>query len=368
MFVGDTKCKRLVETLRDEILRGKYNAQNPLPSIRALIGRTGLSSSTVRHAFDELEHGGLIVRSRGKGTFVTRVAVSRKIGLLIPRKGYSEFFQPVIGEISRLAQQHGYSLLFGEMAAQDPERRARATVRLARDMVRQGVSGVIFQPNEGVGDAEAINRSVVSIFREAGIAVVLCDYDLVAPPERSDCDVVGSNNFEAGMRVAEHLFASGARKLSFVLPPHAAVSHLNRCRGALSMAGMRGAGFRCEPLEADPKDVAALRRSLRRSRLDAFICCNDKCAAELLRTLDRLGLRVPDDVLLAGFDDLAIASLLIPSLTTIHQPCEKIARTAFERLLQRIAHPELDPMKIVLDAPLVVRESSDGSKWRRRRK
>ena len=368
MPTNDTKCSALLRTLKADILGGKYDLGKPFPSERALISRFRLSRNTVQRVLHELIADGLLTSRRGAGYFVTKAAVSRQIGILIPRTGCSEFFQPVIGEISRLAQQNGYSLLYGEMPARGPEGRARATVRLARDMVKRGVAGVIFQPNEGVGNAGAINRTVATIFKEAGVALVLCDYDMVTPPARSEFDVVGSNNIEAGMRLAEHLVAAGARRILFALPPNAATSHVNRCRGAVAFMASLSGGCVCESFEAEANDVAAFRRKFRRNRPDAIICCNDKYAAECLRTLDGLGIRVPDDMLLAGFDDISIASLTMPSLTTIHQPCAKIAKAAFGRLLARMRNPELDPMKITLDAPLVIRESTMRTKERRQRK
>ena len=368
MSADDTKCSALLRTLKADILGGKYDLEKPFPSERALISRFKLSRNTVQHVLHDLITAGLLTSRRGAGYFVTKAAVSRQIGILIPRIGHSEFFQPVIGEISRLAQQNGYSLLFGEMPTLGPEGRARATIRLAKDMVKQGVAGVIFQPNEGVGDAETINRTVASIFRDAGVALVLCDYDMVTPPARSEFDVIGSNNMEAGMRLAEHLIASGARHILFVLPPNAATSHVNRCRGVIALATSLDGKCRCEAFEASPDDVNGFRKRFRRNRPDAIIGCNDKCAAELLRTLGKLKIRVPDDMLLAGFDDISVAALTIPSLTTIHQPCAKIARAAFGRLLARMRNPKLDPMKITLDAPLVVRESTTLEKGRKARK
>ena len=110
---------------------------------------------------------------------------------------------------------------------------------------------------------------------------------------------------------------------------------------------------------ADPLDVEAVRRVMaRRPRPDAFVCENDVLAARLLKTLTALGHRVPQDVRLAGFDDVQIARLSSPALTTIRQPCNLIARTAFDRLLSRIARPQQEPLHLVPAAELVVREST----------
>ena len=99
----------------------------------------------------------------------------------------------------------------------------------------------------------------------------------------------------------------------------------------------------------------------RRPRPDAFVCENDVLAARLLKTLTALGHRVPQDVLLAGFDDVQIARLSSPALTTIRQPCDLIARTAFDRLLSRIARPQQEPLHLVPAAELVVRESTSAT-------
>ena len=71
---------------------------------------------------------------------------------------------------------------------------------------------------------------------------------------------------------------------------------------------------------------------------------------------------MPDDLLLAGFDDMQYARLTTPALTTIHQPCAQIARTAFRRLVDRISRPELPAICISLPAPLVARESTNRPK------
>ena len=67
---------------------------------------------------------------------------------------------------------------------------------------------------------------------------------------------------------------------------------------------------------------------------------------------------MPSDILVAGFDDVNYAKLVVPQLTTLHQPCEEIAQTAVELLLGRIADPTLPPREVFLSAPLVVRGST----------
>lgn len=78
----------------------------------------------------------------------------------------------------------------------------------------------------------------------------------------------------------------------------------------------------------------------------------------LITTLAQLGRRVPEDIQVAGFDDVNYATISAPALTTAHQPCNELADLAFEMLMARIDRPDAPPRQTFLDALLVVRESA----------
>ena len=353
-----SKYRTLLETLKKDILGGKYGSGQSFPSLRALVRRYGLSKNMVQHAIDELTHQGLIARTQGRGTFVTRQGAQRKLGVIVPRHAYSEIFPRIIGEFSRLAQKSGYTLLFGDITAAKPEQRAKMAKKLAKEFVAEGVAGVMFQPIEYLSDAERLNGEVLGIFDKAGVAVVLCDYDIVPAPRRSKYDLVGINNVEAGAAMADYLLRAGAKKITALLRPNAPLSHQNRARGA-QIAAKLGADKapKIRVLEAEPDNLSAIRRHLKTFRPNAFLCGNDAIAAHLRQTLEKLKVRVPEDVMLAGFDDVSIAPLMLPPLTTMHLPCEGIAEAVFNRLLNRIANPQLPPAELHLDATLVERDS-----------
>ena len=354
----DTKYKALVETLKNGILSGRYGNGTPFPSVRALIRRHGLSSTTVLHAMDELVLQGLIHREQGRGTFVVNRGASRKIGLIVPGVAYSEFFPPIVSKISCLSQKEGYHLLFGDIASQSPLLRAKAARKFARELVGEGVAGVIYQPLELVDDGERVNREILSILDHAHIPVVILDNDFLRNPRRCGYDVVGIDNVAAGTLVAEHLIDCGVERISFQKRPRCSASVNARLMGVLGAVAADGNRIGCSVLEAEPDDVKALRRHLRTFRPDAFVCGNDTSAVALKQALESIGKRIPDDVLLAGFDDVRFASRVSPPLTTIHQPCELIGETAFFRLLARIADPGLAPLNMSLPIELVVRGST----------
>ena len=358
IMVRDTKYRSLFETLKANVLSGKYGNGKAFPSVRALIRRHGLSNSTVLHALDELVRQGLICREQGRGTFVVDRGASRRIGLIVPGVAYSEFFPPIVSRISCLSQKEGFHLLFGDIASKSPRLRVREARRFAKDLVGQGVAGVLYQPMELVDDGERVNREILSIFDRAHIPVVILDNDFLQSPHRGGYDVVGIDNVAAGAIVAEHLIGCGVERISFQKRSLCSASVNARLRGVISTLPVGRCHVACNILEAEPDDVAAVRRHLRTCKPDAFVCGNDTAAVALKQTLETLGRRVPDDIMLVGFDDVRFAKIVSPPLTTIHQPCDLIGETAFDRLLERINDPSLAPLSLLLPIELVVRGST----------
>lgn len=356
-----TKYQNAYEILRAEILGGKYSSRLAFPSVTAASRRFGISRLTAVKVFDKLKGEGLVCARSGAGTFVTRQGALRKIGLILPGLvSYSEYFQPIVNEITHLARAEGFELCLGNVSAQEVKARTHEVRELAASFIRSKVAGVIYQPLEYLDGADAVNVRILSVFDRAKVPVVLLDSDVLPPPASSSHDVVTIDNVDAGERLANHLFDRGAKEVRFFRLPEMLPTVAKRMRGVMCAAVLRGRKWTAESvLAAQPDDKAAIRRYLRRRpRPDAFVCENDTVAAVLLRTLTELKVKVPDDVMLAGFDDVQHARLTTPSLTTVRQPCAKIAETAFRRLVSRIARPDLLPVCIALPAPLVVREST----------
>lgn len=360
--MADSKYRTLVATLKKNILDGKYGSGNPFPSVRALIKRHGLSNTTVLHAMDELVRQGLVSREQGRGTFVSGKGASRKIGLIVPGVAVTDFFKPIVSEINRLARESGYELRFGEVWSDVREERIKQVRELAAEFIKGNLAGVIYEPLAGpIGDE--INPHILELFDKKKIPVVLLDCDIVPFPERSRYDVVGVNDLEAGARIAKHLMDIGAKRIHFLICQLFPTTFANRLAGAeaaLKLAGRKlpnGGNV----LYAEADDLKALKRYLKKQkpRPDAFICSNDAIAAVFKQTLEKAGLRVPEDVMLTGFADLPVAALMTPTLTTVRQSREQMAQAAFRRLMERIADPSLPPCDIFLPALLVVRESTE---------
>lgn len=359
MTDGTNKYVEVSETLREEILGGKYSLATAFPSEMALAKRFGTARATIRRALGLLRNEGLVGSRQGAGTFVTRAAKSRKIAFVVPSVSRFELFPPILSTLNRLARDAGYTLLFRDGYSADPAVRREEVRRLAAELVREGVSGVIYQPLDYSSDEGELNRTVLSAFDRAKISVVLLDSDIVPMPARSGYDLVCIDNEQAGAVLARHLLDCGAKRIGFVSRTTWWPNEMARLRGV--QFAVMAQGRRWTPdnvLFVDSEALMAGQRLPERLRFDAFVCADDALAAELKTAIGRAGREVPKDVMLAGFDDVKIARLMTPSLTTMRQPCEALAAAAFGRLLERIACPHLLPVKILLPAVLVKREST----------
>ena len=359
MADGGVRYRKVVGILREEILQGRYHPSRVFPSVTRLTQRFGISHLTAVRVLDQLKSAGLVISRQGSGSFVTKR--SMLIGLIVPGVAYGEFYPPIVGEIARLSQSAGYGLMFGDAFSLDSARREEQLLNLARDFVGKEICGVIFNPADMDKSAPGLNAEIIGSFDKVGIPVVLLDSDIVLPPDRSHCDLVASNNFDAGFRLARHLLDRGARRVTFVTYVDCRATSVNRRRQGVQ-ACVEGASQAVLPDFSVPFpypiDSRRLANYVRRHRPDAFACASDTGAAFLCKALAEIGYRVPDDVLVAGFDDVQHAVISSPQLTTIHQPCADIAAMAFRLLVDRIREPKLPPREILLDAPLVIREST----------
>ena len=358
---GETaKYRKIFESLRKAIRDGQYHAGMPLPSEESIVRKFGVSRITAVRAMDELVRSGLVYRKRGAGTFVTKTAQieSGRLGLIMPSLAFGEVFPVMCQALMRCAQQDGYALVLGDISAATPSKRAIEAGRVARSFVQQGVAGVVFQPLAFLKTPERVTREILALFDEAEIPVVLIDRNVDAGPRSSARhDFVGIDNFASGRTLGEHVVAQGAKRVRFLMRPNCATVIRDRLDGVASSVGRGGDGDFA--IVAEPDDVRALAPVFRRhSHPDAVICESDYVAAILRNTLGKLGLSVPGDVMLAGFDDVRCAVTTFPPLTTIHQPCDEIALVAYRALRERILDPSIPGRRISIPAPLVVREST----------
>lgn len=366
---SSTKHRAISRELATEILAGKYRPSGRLPSEARLVQRFKVSRPTIGRALRSLQEQGLVERRAGSGTYVRLdkdhqpagvPAGSQQLGLIVPSLRQTEIFEVICGELASLARVNDLGLWWGASAS--PVTGAKMTVQEAEELcarfIERGVSGVFFVPFEHQADREESNRRITERLRQAGIPVVLIDRDVGAFPNRSELDLVGVDNFAGGYMLARHMIKLGLKRLAYVTRPLTASTVDARIAGA--RIAMLDHGIEPPPdfvRQGDPTDPKFVRSLVQAKRLEGVLCTSDHIAAQLLQTFTKLGVSVPKDIRLAGFDNVRFASLLTIPLTTMEQPCRDIALTAFNALLERVSNPTLPPRSLMVTPRLVVRES-----------
>jgi len=357
------KYLQIVESLRSAIAAGQYRSGGRMPSEAELVRRFGVSRMTAVKAVQQLQQEGLLVRRAGSGTYVAEVINRQKpvFGLIIPDLGQTEIFEPICkgmtGTPNGSGGAPGWSLSWGHSAAPQTNKEMQAE-QLCQQYIEQHVSGVFFAPLEFGPRRDQVNRRVLKALKAAQIPVILLDRCVLEYPARSEYDIVGLDNRRAGYVMAEHLIRQGAKHIAFFAVEGSAETVDDRiagCREALFAHDLPMPGnmvIRC-----DPGDTAKIAVTLKARTIDALLCANDHTAARLMRSLHSLGIRIPDDLRIAGFDDVRYAELLPIPLTTLHQPCLEIGAAAMAAMLERIQYPHLPARSILLNGHLVVRQS-----------
>ena len=357
------KYEIIAETLRTEIVSGKFVGMKCMPSEGSLARRFSASRGTIRHALSNLCLSGVIESRKGSGYYFRTTTVrTGRIGLLMPEITFTPFFQRLAHEVSVAAEKSGCSVFLGQEAGGTTEKRAQVVKSVARRFVKQGVDGVIFRPL--VDDCmQKANMAVIDILRKAKVPVVLIDCDVCHFPKKSGLDVVGINHLSAGRSIAAHLLEIGCRQIVFLQGGPASVNRRNRLAGVageIVSAGVRWGDDSVVKLTGS--DAAGVEKVMAMldggATPDALICGHDAFAAMLMKRLLASGRRVPQDIAVVGFDDDPCAALATPPLTTIHQPARRIAAEAVETLAWRIDHPDDPPRNILVPASLVVRGST----------
>jgi DNA-binding LacI/PurR family transcriptional regulator len=173
---------------------------------------------------------------------------------------------------------------------------------------------------------------------------------------------VDIDNVQAADMVTTHMVGTGRRKVGHITGTRRTVAGEDRLEGyrhAMVRAGLSTAGL---IVEGDFNETGGARGAavLLDAGADAMFCANDRTAVGAMETIRARGLRIPDDVAVAGFDDLDIASHLDPPLTTVRQEIKQQGAEAATALSHLIGDPEARPRRVVLPTELVVRRSTVG--------
>ena len=282
------------------------------------------------------------------------------LGLIIPSVA-NPFWGSFAQYVEEAARAHGYQVLLCN-GGRDPEREER----YAESLWSHGVRGVIF-------GSSPLSLDHVLGFVDRGLRVVVFDRDMrdVDRATRAAIDSISVDNELGGRLATDHLLSLGHRRIGFLSGPLRTASRLERLEGY--RRALRDAGVERDPglvWEEAPNenygDVEGfeLGRWGARALLgdpnppSALFTINDMYALGAYAGVRDLGLRVPEDVSIVGFDDIPMAEIAQPPLTTVHHPVREMIGTAVTLLIRRLRGANAEPAEHVTVAPALVLRAS----------
>ena len=259
------------------------------------------------------------------------------------------YFAELARQSSRSAQDFGYRLLLEE---------TDGTLEGEREVVASSeaglVDGFLFQPSV---------MSSAEVARHRGDLPIVLLGEAAAP---LTMDRVMIDNEAAAMDATNHLLALGRRRIGFVGHEMQGLSNTSRMRISGYQQALENAGLEPRPelLVATPAVAASeAARHVGAAidagvEFDALVCRDDLAAIGALRAAQERGLRVPHDIAITGWDDIAMSAVTYPSITTIAPDMEFLVRRALELLVERIEGYDGMGRHVIAPHHLVVRESA----------
>ena len=274
------------------------------------------------------------------------------IGVIVPHIRHP-YFSELISNVENEASKRGYKMILCN--SQEKENKEREYLEMCTSNRVAGI--VLCSAGVAVEEFQGSNIPLITIERymENGTASVECD------------------NRQGGKLAAEHLIACGCKNLLHIsgvyetaMPADdralgfievcekAGVSHWEVATNTYQYNNLEYHDFLEEVLKEnyDVDNTAENDENCGKSRIDGIFASSDLIAAQVLQVCSKLGIRVPEDIKLVGFDDVNISSLTTPRITTIHQPIKEIAELTLELLInaqdgKTVAKRSLLPVSLV---------------------
>jgi len=312
-------------------------------TVSRVLNHKGELSPATRQLVEEVIH-----RLGYRPNAIARSLVTRRtlsLGLVVP-----DITNPFFPEIARGAEETalaaGYNVFLCNTIEQ-PERE----VSVLRSLEEKRVDGVV------VCSARLPDEQLFPLLRRQRAVVLV---NRMAPPEVAG--TVRVDDASGSEQAVRHLCAGGRRRLGMLSGPATSFSGKERTRGFLEAARAAGVTVEsscfvsCAPtLDGGHQAARAVLTSGR--DVHGLVCYNDLVAVGALQACRDLGVRVPDDVAIVGCDDIPLASLVTPALTTVRISKFEIGAAAVRMLLDRVEGTS-DRAEVVMHPELIVRASA----------
>ncbi|NJD01942.1 MAG: LacI family transcriptional regulator [Ruminiclostridium sp.] len=270
---------------------------------------------------------------------------TRRILVLLPNIG-NPFYARIVKGIEDIAHKNGYNVMLCNTDSQ--AEREKIYLELLKCRLADGV--IFMAPVLGKEGLTEIGRSFP--------VVQCCEYT-----EGAQVSHVSIDNYTAAYKLTKHLISTGHKRIGIISCRGPVVSIIQREDGFKKALADSGIEFREDLIKYGDYSFNSGLRAANQfvsmgDRPTAVFAISDIMAIGALRAIRESNLKVPEDIAVAGFDNINFASMCNPTLTTISQPKYDMGCISMELLLQQIRGELKEPEHILLEYEMIIREST----------
>lgn len=355
-----SKGAQFKSILLSALSRGDLKVGDKLPTEMELIQQYGLSRGALREGLSSLVEEGILARRRKAGTFIASLSPlpqSKIFAAMVPCLRARDVFHQLVRTMEDELHERGYSLVLCNHD-NDVEKIKRYATRLCEEQA----AGVIFVPMV-IPNSRKANLAALQEFEKVNIPFVLID-SAVSPETLPQFSLVSSNGYTATREAVRHLVALGHKRIAYIRGLPEVFNSDQRFNGyadEMRLQGLKVPDGYIKQLRMESLDIqgrSEVREFLAlRPAPTALLCIHDLVAINAMEEVQAMGLRVPQDLAVIGFDDIPQAGRSNPPLTTVSQPVEEEGRLAVKMLFDKITRTQRGERQEFLPCRLMIRGS-----------
>lgn len=351
------KYIEIFEYYRDKILSGEMKYGERLPTEQEMGEMFSVSRHTVRQSILELEKQGYIYREKSKGAFVDKLDKDKKSKskmIIVITTYVSEYIFPfLIKGIEEVLSKNGYDILLLSTNNEKEKEREQLKKLLEYDVV-----GAIIEPT-----ASALGNTNIDYYKE--ISKNNIPYLMInAAYDKEKQSYVSIDDEKGGYKICKYLIQLGHKKIAGLFKEDD-IQGIERKKGylkALEENNIEVDSTIIGKFKTFEEDfyVDGFTKSLlsKNDRPTAIFCYNDRVAMKVIKVAKELGIRIPEDLSVVGYDnDETISNALDSGITTISHPKEELGKKAAEMLLSLI-NKEQTKADYIFEPEIIVRNST----------
>ncbi|ADG40187.1 MULTISPECIES: GntR family transcriptional regulator [Leuconostoc] len=351
------KYEVIKQYILDKILSGEYTVDQKLPTESELMALFLVSRYTVRRAISDLENEKFIYRIQGGGSFVAdRTDISQKevvpqvIGFMSTHIA-SYIFPAIIDGVDQVLSKNNFSFILAN-THNDPVRERAAL----KNLMRQNLGGLIVEPTRSA--LETPNIDLYLELEKQGMPIVFIN----AAYKNFQSTSLVSDDQHAFYEATNYLFKKQHKRIVGIFQVDD-LQGVNRLDGYLKAYQDHSDLLPfCKPIMYQSGDVLGALNQVNElllknetERPTAIIAYNDQLAIRIMDLINDVGLKVPSDISIIGFDDFQLSQYMSPRLTTMTHAQHDMGRDAALLLLQKINHRKVN--SIVYKSVMIERDS-----------